>query len=306
MPPTIKNAIRPGCRQPSVDSSASSNIDPFHIFCTPSLSRHRAPDHEKLVERARFHLQQAEVRKLATSAGDLQTYVFEPEGRCYGSVLIVHGWTGEAAFMSPFALHLRRRGLRSVLFDLPAHGKSSGRKSNLIDCGHAALEVAEAMGPMRFALGHSIGASAILAAGEGHSPLPRSYSFEAYVLVAIPDRCSDLIGRFGSELCLSPRELRAFERRLEKIARRPIKEFNASNLLATLRRPALILHSRDDDEVPFSDAVQIASANSSAELAVFDGLGHRGILYAPPAVRAAGNFLTRLIATDSAHAFTVL
>jgi hypothetical protein len=69
---------------------------------------------------------------------------------------------------------------------------------------------------------------------------------------------------------------------------------------------ALILHSRDDDEVPFSDAVQIASANRSPEFAVFDGLGHRGILYAPPAVRAAGNFLTRLIGMEPAHAFTAL
>jgi pimeloyl-ACP methyl ester carboxylesterase len=199
--------------------------------------------------------------------------------------------------MSAFAVHLCRRGLRSVLFDLPAHGKSNGRRSTLIDCAQATLEVAEAMGPMRFALGHSIGASAILTAGEGHSPLPRPSPFEAYVLVSIPDRCSDVIGRFGSEHHITPRELRALEQRLEKIAHRPIAEFTASNLLATVRRPVLILHSRDDDVVPFTDAEHIACANRFAQLAVFDGLAHRAILYSPAAVRAAGTFLSRVAET---------
>ena len=32
----------------------------YQRFCTPSLSRHRSPDHDRLVDRARFHLRHAE------------------------------------------------------------------------------------------------------------------------------------------------------------------------------------------------------------------------------------------------------
>jgi pimeloyl-ACP methyl ester carboxylesterase len=239
-----------------------------------------------------------------TGVGDLQTYVLDPEDRCYGSVLIVHGWTGEAAFMSAFADYLRRRGLRSVLFDLPAHGASSGQRTTLMDCARAALEVAEAFGPMRFALGHSIGALAVLTAGEGHLPIPRPYPFEAYVLVSMPDRFSDVTERFGRELSLSAQERRAFERRLEEIARRPIASFSGTNLLASVQRPVLILHSRDDDEVPFSDAERVAASSRSAAFTAFDGLGHRTILYAPPAIRAAASFLATMAAMEPALAST--
>jgi hypothetical protein len=53
----------------------------FRRFCTPHLSRHRSPDHDVLVERARFHLRGASSLRVATRQGELQAYVFEPDGR---------------------------------------------------------------------------------------------------------------------------------------------------------------------------------------------------------------------------------
>jgi pimeloyl-ACP methyl ester carboxylesterase len=265
----------------------------FVRFCTPALSRHRAADHERLVERARFHLREARALTIATRAGEVRAYVLEPEGPARANVLLAHGWTGEAAFMSAFADYLRRRGFRSVLLDLPAHGASPGRRTSLIACAQAVGEVARALGPMRFALGHSIGALAVVAAGEGHRPLASAYPFEAFVLVAMPDRFAGVTGRFGRELGLGPAAQRAFERRLERLAHRGIDTFTGERLLAATGRPALLIHARDDDEVAFADAAAIAGGVPGAELAAFDGLGHRAILYAPPAIRKAGEFLMR-------------
>jgi len=264
----------------------------FRRFCTPELSSCRSVDHDRLVERARFHLRFAHAQRLATSVGTLQTYVFEPRGGCVASALLVHGWTGEAAFMSAFAEYLCRRGLRTVLLDLPAHGQSAGRQTTLMDCAHAVHEVAGAMGPIRFAIGHSIGALAVLVAGEGRHPMPSPRVFEAYVLVSMPDRFGDVTRRFGDEQALSPAALRAFERQLERLAERTIGDFTGSNLLTATGRPTLLLHARDDQEVPFTDAERL-SAMPGAELQAFDGLGHRMILYAPPVVRAAAAFLAR-------------
>ena len=263
----------------------------FRLFCTPSLSSRRAPDHDRLVERARYHLRAAGTRRVATRAGEIQTYVLEPDVEPQASVLLVHGWTGEAAFMGAFADYLRRRGFRAVLMDLPAHGLSAGRETSLIDCAAAVLEVAEAYAPVRFALGHSIGAMAALTAGEGRWPLPRACPFEAFVLVAMPDRFADVTRDFVGELGLSPAAHAAFERRLERLAGRRIADFTGSRLLAATRQPALLLHSRDDDEVPFAAATGMARSVPRATLHALDGLGHRAILYAPPAVRAAAAFL---------------
>jgi pimeloyl-ACP methyl ester carboxylesterase len=267
----------------------------FRRFCTPSLSRHRSRDHDQLVARARFHLRQANLVRVATSVGQAQAYVLDPEGAANGdSVLLVHGWTGEAAFMSAFAEHFRRRGYRIVLFDLPAHGLSDGRRTSLFDCAHAVREVAEALGPIRLVVAHSLGGLAALVAGGGRAPMPRAYPFEHYVLVSMPNRFSEVTRKFGAELGLSAAAQRAYERRLERLAHRGIDDFTGSLLLAETGRPALLLHARDDAEVPFANAEQIAAAvGRSAELHAFDDLGHRKILYAPPVVRAASAYVAR-------------
>jgi pimeloyl-ACP methyl ester carboxylesterase len=265
----------------------------FRRFCTPRLSRHRSSDHELLVERARFHLRHASPARLETSKGRLQTYVFEPDGPAVASVLFVHGWTGEAAFMTALAEPFRRRGFRAVLFDLPAHGRSEGEHTSLMACAHAVREVAEALGPIEFVVGHSLGALAALLAGGGRPPMPRRYSFAGYVLVSAPNRFSEVTEAFSRELGLSPAAQRVYERQLEHLAQRSIAEFTGVRLLAETGQGALLLHARDDADVPFRNAEEFAAASPHVELQLFDGLGHRKILYAPPVVRAATSYVMR-------------
>jgi pimeloyl-ACP methyl ester carboxylesterase len=195
--------------------------------------------------------------------------------------------------MAAFADYMCRRNMRCVLLDLPAHGQSAGRQTNLMDCAHAVREAAKAMGPIRFAIAHSIGGLAALVAGEGGHPMPGPYPFEAYVLLGMPDRFADVTRRFGDEQALSPAGLQAFERRLERLAQRRIADFTGSNLLAATNRPTLLLHAHDDQEVPFQDAERLKAAAPSVELEAVDGLGHCMLLYAPPVVRAAAAFLQR-------------
>ena len=266
----------------------------YRRFCRPVWSTRRAPDHVVLAERARFHLRKARWVSVPTTEGVMQAYVFEPEpGQATrGGVLIAHGWTGEASFMAVFAEQLRRAGFRVVTFDQPAHGKSEKERASLIDCSRAVIEVAEALGPIRFAIAHSMGALAVLHAGEGGPPMPRAYPFERYVLVASPNRFATVTGEFADELGLCSAGRRAYERHLERIAHRSLATFTATNLLAATGRPALLLHSRDDLEVSFQNSEEIVAACPKAELKAFDGLGHRNILFAPPVIRAVVSYLT--------------
>jgi pimeloyl-ACP methyl ester carboxylesterase len=267
----------------------------FQRFCTPATSRYRSADHEVLVERARFHLRNASAVRVAARGCDLQAYVFEPEGAWNGaSVLLVHGWTSEASFMTAFAEHFRKRGFRVVLFDFPAHGRSLPERASLIDCAHAVRHVAETLGPIEFVLAHSLGGMAALLAGGGGPPMPRACPFLGFVLVAMPNHFSVVTRTFGQDEGLSPEAQQAYEQRLEAIAQRRIADFTGINLLREAGRPALILHSRDDADVAFADAQEIAAACAGAELMAFDDMGHRKILYAPPAVRAATAYVAGL------------
>ncbi len=68
-------------------------------------------------------------------------------------------------------------------------------------------------------------------------------------------------------------------------------DFTTVNLLRAANRPALVVHSRDDAEVPFRCAEEIVSAVGTVELLPFDGLGHGAILLAPHVMRAITTWL---------------
>ena len=257
----------------------------FRIFCTPQLSQHRSSDHDKLIERARFHLRHARWERVQTLAGPLQTYVYDPDRRRRGTVLLVHGWTSEAAFMTAFIEPLRRSGLRVVAFDFPAHGHSPGRCTNLAECARAMLSVADHYGPITAAVAHSFGGFVSLLVAEGGAPLPHAHPISRFVLLACPNRLADVTRNFGTQLGLDARAQRAYERHLERVGRRPVATFSAVNLLRAVSAPTLVIHGRDDIEVPFANAEEIVAGSPLARLQAFDGLGHRTLLYAPPVFR---------------------
>ncbi|MFY7922671.1 MAG: alpha/beta fold hydrolase, partial [Gemmatimonas sp.] len=68
-------------------------------------------------------------------------------------------------------------------------------------------------------------------------------------------------------------------------------EIDVLELIATLPTRALVIHARDDKEVPFRDGERIAATWPNAALLPVDGLGHRRILRAPQVVEAAVGFL---------------
>ncbi len=140
--------------------------------------------------------------------------------------------------MSTFGDFLKRRGYRVILIDLPAHGNSEGDMVSLFDCATAILEVAEHFAPIQFALGHSVGAMALLTAGEGHYPLKHHYPFEAYTLVSMPNEFTSITIDFGNHLGLSTKAQTLFEKQLEKLAGREISNFTGTNLLTNINRPS--------------------------------------------------------------------
>jgi pimeloyl-ACP methyl ester carboxylesterase len=266
----------------------------FRIFCTPELSHYRAPNHKLLVERARFHLRHAHWRQIETPVANIQTYTFEPDrDDPIGTVLIVHGWTGEASFMTAIAELIRRTGLRVVLFDLPAHGLSSASSTNLIDCARATTQVASHFGPLEAIVAHSFGGLISLVAAEGHPPMPFKLDIPRFVLASSPSSLSWVTSHFSRHRNLSPAGQKGFEQRIERLGGRSLACFTIAKLLQATGAKALVIHDRDDRDVSFDCAEEIAVNVEGAELLPFEGFGHRNILFAPPVMRAIVSYLSR-------------
>lgn len=263
----------------------------FRIFCTPEISQWRHPEHPNLVARARYHLRGAARKVVETPVGAIQTYHFAPDSPPLGTVLVLHGWTSESSFMAALAEPVRRAGFTVLLMDMPAHGLSPSRATNLIDCARALLAVGQQAGSIHGIIAHSFGGMVALLAMEGGPPLTGRLDIPRAVLVSCPNRIAQITALFARHWHLSAQGLRAFERRLERVGQRAISDFTSVKLLSASGAQALVLHARDDAAVPFSAAQEIVTETPATLLKAFDGLGHSNILFAPQVARAAVAFL---------------
>jgi pimeloyl-ACP methyl ester carboxylesterase len=186
---------------------------------------------------------------------------------------------------------LRRSGMRVIAFDFPAHGLSHGRQTNLADCARAMLAVCDAYGPIDAVVAHSFGGFVALLVAEGGPPIDHAHPIGRFILISCPNKLAEVTRNFGKALKLGPAAQRAYERHLERVGHRPVATFSAAELLQGTDAPVLIIHGRNDDEVTFRNAEDIAAARPSARLMPFEGLAHRNVLFAPPVFRAVMNEL---------------
>jgi pimeloyl-ACP methyl ester carboxylesterase len=68
-------------------------------------------------------------------------------------------------------------------------------------------------------------------------------------------------------------------------------DLHLPSLVHHLQAAALVIHDRDDPDVPFDHAERIVAAWPGARLVPTTGLGHRAILRDPGVVRRAVEFL---------------
>lgn len=256
----------------------------FRLFCTPPRPKqgsHRAA----AVKTPAARLEAGTLLSVPFPCGSVTAHLFEPP-RPEGSatppcVILLHGWTGRATAMSGFVQPLLDTGLRVVAFDLPAHGNSTGATLDLPTGVASLAAVARAVGPVEAIVAHSFGGSIALAALAGTLPAQPRVTAKRLVLIAPPSSMQEVARWFADRIGLGPRGLRALEARIHAVAGVPVNAFAGAAQLQRHAGPTLLLHCRDDREVPFAHAQALADAGPFVQLEAQSGLGHRRILTAP-------------------------
>ena len=199
-------------------------------------------------------------------------------------VLLIHGWGGRGRSMRPFVDPLVARGLRVVSIDLPAHGSSSGRQTNLIECAGAVLQVERHIGRPVAVLTHSFG-GAVLA-------LAWSHGFEAgrVVMLAPPANLYALMlpaaGAIGIPRSVGERCLADFAERLGF----EWDDLRVDTLVRSVEAPLLVVHDEGDRVTPWADGRGVAEAAPRGSLVTTRGLGHRRVLMDPDVRRQVTAF----------------
>lgn len=201
------------------------------------------------------------------------------------AVLLVHGWGGRGGQLAGFVPALVANGYSVIAFDAPGHGQSPARESSLVAFVAAIHAVSRALGPVHAVIAHSIGAAAAACA------LRDGLRADAAVFLAPP---ADLT--LHADIML---EALGFGRRARELMRQRIEcrlgvswsSLDVTGFAGQMRTPLLVVHDRDDAEVPWQEGAAIAQAWPGATLSTTSGLGHRRLMRDRDVIREAVDFV---------------
>lgn len=202
-------------------------------------------------------------------------------------VYLVHGWGGWRAQLGAFVGPLVAAGYRVVAVDAPGHGDADpgfmGRhRGTVTEMIEALEESVRAFGAPAGVVAHSLGTTVAMAALRDGIPADR------LVLVAPNPAFAELLDRFAAVLWLGDRAKAHLRDALEGITGRPIDDFDVVPAGADGGMPdALVVHDRDDREVPHAVGEAVVEAWPNATLLTTQGLGHYRVLVDEEVVRAA-------------------
>ncbi len=188
------------------------------------------------------------------------------------AVLLVHGWAGLGGQLAAFGQALVERGQRVVTFDAPGHGASEGRLSSIVHFARAIHAVAQELGAPQAVIAHSLGAAATARA------LSEGLAVERAVFIGPTGGPRDWARRFAEHLGFPPAVMARMRERSERWLGASWDDFDMPALARRQTAGLLVIHDRDDAEVPWSDGAAIAAAWPQARLVTTAGLGHGRIL----------------------------
>jgi pimeloyl-ACP methyl ester carboxylesterase len=201
-------------------------------------------------------------------------------------ILLVHGWEGRGSQLGAFVAPLVDAGLSVVAFDAPGHGDSPEHQLYLTDFADCVADVAAAIGPLHGIIAHSFGAAAVLLAyTRAGLEVPRNVMLAPNVLI------DEAVDRFARLVGLDREDRAAFERRLASHTGVPVETLALERLTAGIESALLVVHDRDDREVPAIHGDRLAATWPNARLRVTESLGHRRILRDPDVIAATVAFV---------------
>lgn len=233
------------------------------LFTTPI--RHKLPKRE-------LHMERESVQKSILVPEIQKEIVVYEYGKSNKKILLVHGWSGRGTQLVKIADELLKMGYMTISFDAPAHGKSKGNSSIMIEFIASILEIEKQYGPFEFAIGHSLGGMSVLNA------IKQNLQIKKAVIIGSGDIIQDIIDDFICKLQLKPEFGIKLRNHFEAKFGGKMDDYSAYKAAEKTEVPVLIIHDKDDDDVSVKAAYNIQKHLKQSEIMITEGLGHRKIL----------------------------
>ena len=206
-------------------------------------------------------------------------------------VLLVHGWGGHAGQMLPLAMCLREQGMRPILLEMPAHGRSKGNQSNLPQFARAIEYVAAKLRQdgktLHAVVAHSLAANASAYAAS------RGLATERLVLIAPPASPFEYTKLFAKVFKLSERTRAGMQKHVEESEGILMRQFEPDSVGPRITQSVLIVHDSKDSINPFADGLAYQQAIVGATMLQTEDLGHRRILKDENTLKSIVDFVAK-------------
>lgn len=246
-----------------VISTKLATIFAAKLFTTPI--KHKIPKRE-------FHMDKESVKEIIFVPSINKEIVVYHYGKSGKKILLVHGWSGRGTQLVKIADELLNLGYSTISFDAPAHGKSRGNSSIMVEFIASILELEKQFGSFQFAIGHSLGGMSILNA------IRENLKVKKTVIIGSGDIIQDIIDDFIKKLKLKPKIGIKLRDHFEKKYGVEMNYYSASNAAKEVSIPVLIIHDENDVDVNIKAAYNIKENLKNSSLMVTRNLGHRKVL----------------------------
>ncbi len=188
------------------------------------------------------------------------------------TVLMVHGWEGSAYSYSVLSEQLVNAGFRVLLFDFPAHGQSSGTKTNLEELQRLIKQLSSQEQDLHAIIGHSFGAFATSYA------IALDLNVKQFISISSPVDMDFIVDSLCKTIGASPITRQRLITKIEAILKAPYEfaSIQQNKLISNVK--GMIIHDQKDKLVPYLQAKQLANIWPNATFVTTNGLGHSRIL----------------------------
>lgn len=197
------------------------------------------------------------------------------------TIIVLHGWGGNAEMMLPVAIPLHSAGLNVLLLDARNHGRSDTASFSSLprfaEDARAAIDWVTthcgAPQPKIALLGHSVGAGAVLLEAS------RRHDITAVISVSAFAHPEWMMRRYLDRIWIPGILASWILCYVEWIIGYHYEEIAPMNTACRVKCPILLVHGKADRRVPVSDALAIRNncGNESIELLLIEDADHESV-----------------------------
>jgi len=242
-----------------------------NIFTNFAFNQLTNPQVRKLRENELVILNKASQEDFQFKDFNIKTYKW---GNGKPSVLLIHGWEGQAGNFSDLIEKLLQKNFTVYAFDGPSHGFSSKGKTSLFEFSEL-VEVMIKKFNVKKLISHSFGGVATTFALYNNLSL----NIEKYALLTTPDKFSERIDDVSEMVGISDKVKYNLIEKLETESGIKTDSLNVSDFVKKINVDnAFIIHDKNDKVIPINRSLNVHNNWPQSRFEEVEGTGHFRIL----------------------------